>query len=174
MASTAKWNNIKPLAKIIARMMVFLGRPSAPTSVFFSWTQGAPHNCFSDSISGTYFVFIVCFVSLSAFIFNLSTFCSFSSQSLFSFCFFAFWINKRLSAFLANAVMPVFHCSVFMKFRDFLNFLAMTALFCYDWFRHGFFLLKKLCLEPLQAQYLYGSSYYATSRTFCQGGNLGK
>lgn len=38
---------------------------------------------------------------------------------------------------------------VFVKIRDRFNLFAVVASFCYIWFRHSFFLTKKLCLEPV-------------------------
>ena len=70
----------------------------------------------------------------------------------------------RAFAILALPVNPIFGCAIFVKIRHLLSSLAFRACFCYDWFRHGFFLSKKLCSEPLQAQYLCGSLYCSTSR----------
>lgn len=64
---------------------------------------------------------------------------------------------------LAISTKPVLCAAIFGESRNRANFFARTALFWYDRLRHGFFLLKKLCLEPLQALRLCGSCYYIIS-----------
>ena len=80
---------------------------------------------------------------------------SFLAYSFAFFCLVILFFTDF--AFIA---MPIFSCVVIVKFRDCFGLLATSASFCYDWFRHGFFLIKKLCLEPLQTQYLCGSFRY--------------
>jgi len=66
--------------------------------------------------------------------------------SIFNFC-----INgNALSAFSAT---------IFVKFRNWFGLLASIASFGYDWFRHGFLLQRKSCLEPVAAQTAIGSFY---------------
>ena len=48
----------------------------------------------------------------------------------------------------------------FAKLGKFFSLLARIASSRYNLLRHGFSLIKKLCLEPLQTTYLCGFSYY--------------
>ncbi len=113
--------------------------------------------------------FIVCFCLVALGIFFTVLF----------FYYFAVWCVSvispcglaALSTLKAEVVVRVF---IFAKILAGLNFLAMRTSFCFNWFRHGFFLIKKLCFEPLEGRSLCGSFYYIPSCTFCQGENLGK
>ncbi len=80
---------------------------------------------------------------------------SFSSGK---FSFLALGITY--TTYFTLASMSIFPIFIFRKFIKMSNLFAFRALFCYDWFRHGFFLTKKLCLEPLQTHYLCGLFYY--------------
>ncbi len=64
------------------------------------------------------------------------------------------------STLFALTTTSIFRTGTLVKFRGGFNLLASRALLCYDDFGHGFFLIKKLCSEPLQARYLCGSLYY--------------
>ena len=57
-------------------------------------------------------------------------------------------------------VMSIFFSGVFREFGYWLDFFARRALFCYNSLRHGFSLIKKLCLEPITAHTVVGSLYY--------------
>ncbi len=74
-----------------------------------------------------------------------------------------FALSVSLCANLASPIKTIFRPTVFAKLRSWLIFLALAASFCFSYFRHGFFLFKKLCFEPLQTQYLCGSLYYNNS-----------
>ncbi len=84
-------------------------------------------------------------------------------HSLFSF--FSFLpFKKRFSminvlAFSARRIQSIFFVFVFVKFRKRLNLFAFRTLLCYDLLRHSFFLIKKLCLEPITAHTVVGLSY---------------
>ena len=64
--------------------------------------------------------------------------------------------------FLALFCLCVFGCiyriarftliSVFPKVTSWFNFVARITSFCYNRFRHDFFLLKKLCSRPFTSQ----------------------
>ncbi len=62
-------------------------------------------------------------------------------------------------AILTPNLKSVLSRSVFVKFRNWLNFFASTTVFCYDLLKHGFFLSKKLCLELITAHTVVGSFY---------------
>ncbi len=64
------------------------------------------------------------------------------------------------ATWLARCSMFIFSSFCFIKTINGFNFFASTTSFCYDLLRHGFFLIKKLCLEPLQDRFLCGSLYY--------------
>ena len=62
---------------------------------------------------------------------------------------------------LTTCLKSISRRTVFVIFRGRFYFFAMTASFCYDCLRHGFFLIKKLCLEPVARYTLaVGSLYY--------------
>ncbi len=77
---------------------------------------------------------------------------AFSCISLFIIAFLL------VAANLAIIKMPIFASSLFVKFKERFNCVALVTLLCYDWFRHGFFLFKKLRLEPVTAQTATGLS----------------
>ena len=72
----------------------------------------------------------------------------------FSICL----ISGAFTVFTAVGV-SIWATTIFAKLRQGLFFLTVRALFCYDCFRHDFFLNKKLRLEPTQAQSYVGLSY---------------
>lgn len=81
------------------------------------------------------------------------------------FIAFAVLLLNNFVASLTLTTIPISLGSILVKSRQWLNLFALRALFCYDWFRHGFFLCKKLCFEPLESQPLCGfSSLYHNSR----------
>ncbi len=75
--------------------------------------------------------------------------------------FISSYINviNDFSTGIATSLVSIFSATIFAKFFNRLNFLATTAFFCFNWFRHGFFLFKKLCLEPITAHTVVGSFY---------------
>ena len=75
---------------------------------------------------------------------------------------FAFIISRNTLFTITSAFRFSYFAGII--FRDGLNFLAFRALFCLNWFRHFFFLNKKLCLEPFGSYILpCGSLYYNNS-----------
>ena len=60
-------------------------------------------------------------------------------------------------ASFALALDAIFSSAIFTKRRSMFNFLASTALLCYGWLRHVFFLFKKSCLESAMARTIAGS-----------------
>lgn len=95
--------------------------------------------------------------------FSTFTYCNFSS-------FFALIVMFKIYFFaiFAFALKSIFSGTIFVKLRNFFNFLAFGTSFCFNRFRHGFFLCKKLCLEPLQDQFLCGLFYINPFFNLCQ------
>ena len=96
------------------------------------------------------------------------------------FCSYFIWIRNTVScatvftifalpvlflvgicAIFTRIIIAITSGLAFVKFRNEFNLLAATASSCYNRFRHGFFLIKKLCLEPLQDRFLCGSLYFS-------------
>ncbi len=83
----------------------------------------------------------------------------------FAMCYLAFFgFSIRLiviaSANLTFRLKPIFLRSIPGKFRNRFDFFASGTSFRYDLLRHGrLLLISDYCLEPLQTQYLCGSSY---------------
>ena len=106
----------------------------------------------------TFFALAVAFTS------NLTFF---ALPVLIYLCFSGFCLPILRSVFLFTIFTltseTVFGGRFLIKIIGWLNFFAMTASFCYDCLRHGFFLINKLCLEPSTARTVVGSSYYTTS-----------
>ena len=59
-------------------------------------------------------------------------------------------------------IKTIYLLFIFVKFTNSLNFLALRASLCFNWFRHGFFLIKKLCSEPVAAHTAVGLFYNNT------------
>ena len=89
-----------------------------------------------------------------------SSFASIRLLIMFLVSFGLILLRVIIIAYFTITAMTGFFRTVFVKFRKWFGFFALGTSFCYDSFRHGFFLHKKLCLEPLQTQYLCGSFYY--------------
>ena len=166
----------------------FIGDNSMIDSIFcfvlfrmsdvISFYNGFEFVCFSKS----------CYLSLALFRLGITFLSSSHGQPIaFGLLVFTFYgpavfavpifsPNCRLqhSAFVSSLVfsaanftlriVTVFSCAGFVKARKMFGFLASGTSFCYNRLRHGFcsFNSEKLCLEPLQAQYLCGSLYSIT------------
>ncbi len=171
MTSSANRNNIEPMFGFMALIMVVvLCLLSARTyhsfyQFYFSCQNSIMYSIycfvilrktlfppFVASIIGnhTFFALMIAFFSgFSFFAFLISTSGGFIFWFLVKFFYARFTVT-------AKAIEITF---VFVELGSWMKFLASRTLFCYDCFRHGFFLIKKLCLEPLQTQYLCGSLY---------------
>ncbi len=177
----AQWHNGKPLSLPVAGLVVillcgcFLALDTLETGCLGKFSA-------NDSIIDSIFCFPFRFIGVAVFsmgFFPGRTFCKFF---IVSFAFFAvakgifslpfqvpamFAIGVTFVIFLVafSAISLDAKCSrgVLVKFRKLFFGIALRASFCYNVLRHGFFLTKKLCLEPLQAQYLCGSFYYSLS-----------
>lgn len=193
MTFCANRNNIKTMVTVVPVWMVILFCQSRTYSA--NKSSGGWNSFGFDS--GMYFV--ICFLSfwmqesLSLCRVSLIGFSRFCLPILFSvslafICFFIlFEISDSFcrvfaipfsifSAFLCFFVQPLIlvfarmaSISSFSKFGRGFNFFAFRALFCYGWIRHGFFLTKKLRLEPLWGHSPHGLFYYMINYTVCQG-----
>lgn len=115
---------------------------------------------FSDSITNTSICFYLFLISVIEFV-VFSMCCLFSLfgsiisfiayvVSIFTFlCLSIFLLGSCFTRF-ALVEKSVLSCMAFRKFRSGLELFASTTSFCYDWLKHGFFLCKKLCLEPFR------------------------
>ncbi len=112
-------------------------------------------------------------LSFNFFLISFAIFSRTLSSSWASLLFAAFFIVAQLAFFsmsvfsislsfaiFASPIKIVFSRFVLKKLTKGFNFFTSSTFLCYDWFRHGFFLIKKSCLEPLQDRFLCGSSYY--------------
>ena len=97
-------------------------------------------------------------------------FVAFSIVALIGFVFIASLISFRTHFTLR--IKSILSTLVFIELINFLELLAVPASFCYNSLRHGFFLCKKLCFEPLEGQPLCGSLYYIRTQTKCQIKNI--
>jgi len=52
---------------------------------------------------------------------------------------------------------------LFEKFSKWFCLLASVAGFCFNWFRHGFLLIRKSCLGPIASYTLAVGSLYCNS-----------
>ncbi len=154
MTRNTNGNNIKPAFWRITGMMILF-------CLYFTvmTTQSIGTGQFASPNSSRHNLF--CFMS-----FRMPNTVALISFLAFSFAFFCLVII--FFADFAFIAMSIFSCMVFVKFRDCFGLLATSASFRYDLFRHGFFLTKKLCLEPLQTHYLCGSFYNNTSQLNCE------
>ena len=82
---------------------------------------------------------------------------------LINFTFFGlsvFLIHNNSARFTV-ALKTIISSSIFVKFRNCFELLALSTSFCFNCFRHGLFLLKKgSCLEPVAAHTAVGSLYF--------------
>ena len=95
------------------------------------------------------------------FCFHIATYCGFTffACTIFSRTFTlaypalfacAVFSHRFTVAYLTVSRIPVFCAPVLVKFRQWLNFLAMTAGLCYDGLKHGRFSLNGCVFKPLQ------------------------
>lgn len=109
-------------------------------------------------------VFLAGLAFFASFVTTTNRFAFFALEVAFSanfvfLCLLVLPVEVFLACF-ALVLIAIFFATVFTKFREMFGLLALVATFGYDWFRHGFLLFRKLCLEPRQTQYLCGSFYF--------------
>ncbi len=180
MAFYTQRNDVEPVVLFIALMVMILLCGNFLAFITLktrrSWEFSA-NNSIVNSIFCLSFVFVVMAV-FSVALFPGSTFRKVLIV-LFAFCAvakFGFPLSFQVFAVFAVGMTFVIFLVAFsaisleakgsrrilIECRKRFFGLASRASFCYSELRHGFFLVKKLCLEPLQAQYLCGSIYYPT------------
>jgi len=124
----------------------------------------------SDNL--TFFALQVSFISSLAFsalfVFFLSYFALAALAESSTGCSAFFTLAITFCAIFTVAFKTTFPIKSFKKLRNGLYFFAYRASFCYDRFRHGFFLVKKLRLEPITAQTVVGSFYINIFRGDCK------
>ncbi len=182
--------NVKPMPWGIAMPMVIILSLCGAVMALQAIGSGqfASSNGLPNSFAGTNFVRMTLYVaSLCCFAFfcfgvfaglNSSSYSTKLALRITPFCnlaFFALFIAFQYNfafvclvivflgfgeAYFAIVAKPILSTTVFVKFRDRLSFFAMGTSFCYDLLRHGFFLSKKSCLEPVAALTAVGSFYY--------------
>lgn len=72
----------------------------------------------------------------------------------------------KMCAILTPICQSTYGRTVFAKLRESLNLLAFGTFLCYDGFRHGFFSIKKSCLEPVAAHTAVGLLYCTSLREY--------
>lgn len=180
MTNTAYSNNIKPMLFGIAFMvMVFFGLFTAGTfqgvrawqyassnSIIDSGSGLQPQWVFSPNLSISAFLFSFPFFGLSVSLVRYFPFFASTAPPLCYFALFSLLISAALykSALFALTTTSIFGLGAFIKIGSVFNFLASRTLFCYfSLLKHGFFLLKKLCIELVIRPFLVASSFYYTT-----------
>jgi len=165
MATITKWMHGKSKFFHVTNMMIYLCLLAAKFADFcFHRSHPSCFNRILDSMLGFNFLFVV----LAIFRRPTSPCWAFLVFSaFFAISYFAFFGASVLStaqplALFTTPLKAIFSRFIFIKLAERLNVIALRALFCYNLLRHGFFLIKKLRLEPLQTQYLCGLFYYTT------------
>lgn len=164
-------NNIKPVfTRIALVVMVFFCVIAAINTIqcvrpwYFSVYNSTVHNsacfhslwiteaiCLRASVFALFAFYGFVIFTIYLVTYNFTLFCG----PVFGESFIATWLTLIFMAKFARFI--------FVKFTKQFNGFACRAFSCYILFRHGFFLIKKLCLEPLQTQYLCGLLYYNTN-----------
>jgi len=183
MTNSTKCNNIKPVLFGVAFVMVVMNSLVSATT-----QSGVCRKEFAGSYSGlnghtrlfSYWISIFRVISLLArFIFvAFAKIAKIFFSRIFAFrafcgCLSFYGAPIPLHGSFSRLTFAVNSCATFTairfakwisftctEFGNIFDFFARVTLSCYNLFRHGFFLIKKLCLEPLQTQYLCGSFYY--------------
>ncbi len=161
-------NNIKPLLLGIAFVVMVLLCLFATRTQKGIWSgYFIEANSVTDSVSCLSFAFMQAPVSLSAHLTFLCLVIAFTGSFTLLTASVQFFGGLRVVALLVGfnasftfTLVSILVARVIVKLRDWLKLFASVASFCYDWFRHGFFLIKKSCLEPSGSQPPYGSCYY--------------
>ena len=166
MALRTDWNDIKAMfIRISVVVMIFCCHfPAFALQGRRGWHSSHPH-FMMKSVSGDTLMWI------DKVLFNLCTSVDLPASSgvaisafrespmlrvpiCFSMCFIAC---------LATVFVFAWRCVVCGKLRQWLDNLAFVASLCYDRFRHGFLLVRKLCLGPIKGhEPLVGSSHYSS------------
>ena len=148
MANTAQRNNIKPMLTGIAGVMVVPCLFATGACERRGRNDLARANCMVYGILGL-FSFRILF-SPRLYTIAVDGFPRFGVRILLAHSLDSIRRVVLFTAGFAGKGSAIFCVAVLIKFRDRFNFLASRALLRYDGLEHGFFLYKKLCLEPLQ------------------------
>ncbi len=152
MAFCTNRKNIKPVFGFIPQiMMIMLCRLKAQIALkCFDFGQSTSNYGAANSISRSCFFRVVnTIMSRSR---TASNFALFRLLIMFSVSFSLILIRAIIITYFTITTFAGFFGAVFIKIRKRFNFFAFRTSLCYDWFRHGFFLYKKLCLEPFTGQ----------------------
>ncbi len=163
MTTNTNRNHIISVSSIVTFMVVVMSSLLRTISTFlccrvrhFASSNSIPNAGSANLLHSVLFIpFANCIQGLCAPSVFSCSFLTFFSLAIFSF---VLTVVYSIASFTYRP-LSVFTSFLIMKFGEFFNFLATSTSFCFNWFRHGFFLVKKLCLEPLQTQYLCGSFY---------------
>ena len=152
------------LGFVTGMMIYFCWFSTEPAFCGVHWRQFAYLDGIFDSVVSFDF-FLVMFAIFSRTLSSSWTslvFAAFFTVSYFTFFSVSILLMSFSLALFTSPTKVIPSGFVFEKFTKRFNFFALPARFCYNWFRHGFSLIKKLCLEPLESQSLCGSSYYTS------------
>ena len=173
--STHSLNIQSVLWGVTFMMVIILGWFATSTQQTTNKGQFFAINCPPYSSPGIYFVCIIGFLVL--WMFSPPTFHCFCLSNLSLFALMITFSNRF--AFRALAMKGYARFAIMMKsalvrfvsikFGNRLNYLAFRTFFCYDLLRHGLFLSKRLCFEPLEGRSLCGSFYCITQHKTYQG-----
>ena len=113
-------------------------------SRIFFWIFHHPSFLFFGPNQSSFFCFSIFTCFFSIFFASLN-------YAPFYFCFFGLIMFSVIFLFTDFTVRDktIFVSATPMKLRQRFNFFTLRTSFCYNRFRHGFFLIKKLCLEPV-------------------------
>ena len=161
MAYFANRDNVKPVIRFIPKvMMIFFGKTKAEAAFqSVNWGQFATLDSVIYGITGLETIRIMFPVKTGKLIY-------------FLFAFWGFTVSSSGNTLTNSAIIlfTIFRCTILLKFRKCLNFLATRTSFCFNQFRHGFFLVKKLCLEPFTEPISVFGLFYCNSKLHASQG----
>jgi len=166
-------NNIEPMLRQIARMMVILCRLIAMRTLQRTQSrQSAFFNSLPDCLTGLMAGRMPNLISLNCIEYRHFALFRFAPFALIRFeVSLAFWGLSLLSALyfaarFTRCLTSIFVAFVFVKFGKWLDLFASGASFRYDCLRHCFSPNQKsLCLEPNSPPIGLSGSLYSTSKS---------
>ena len=186
MAYSTYWNNIELMFGCIIWKMIFLCIFVAfDTFKSFGMRQFACFNRIAHSRDSCGFFWItntihsrrqtLCpfpFFCLSVFLSYCFSLYALPIISLISLAFFTLSVIScpKSLAFFTVRLSTNFSSFALTKLRKLLNFFAFGTSFGYDWFRHSFLLIRRLCLGLHAESISVCSSFYINNTSnSCQG-----
>ncbi len=162
-------DDIKPMSGRVGGMMIFLRPGSALAAKSIRAREFTILHSVINNIMGFPLFRILLLVFCGGFMVDYSAIFgpSVSPHGLSISCFALCGLLVLFIASLAIRFVPIFSAAILIKFQQGFNLLALRALLRYDCLKHGFFLYKKLCFEPLQTRYLCGFLYYTSALKGC-------